>query len=98
VKAGDEIVLVLGAASRDPSVFVEPARLDVMRDARRHVAFGGGIHHCLGMALARLEGQMPLPATSFPSSHLQLAGHPIRRPTFTLRGQETLPIALREAT
>src|SRR5262249_54869735 len=56
VRKGDEIMLILGAANRDPAAFADPNRLDVRRDARRHVAFGGGIHHCLGAALARLEG------------------------------------------
>jgi cytochrome P450 len=96
VRAGDEILLVLGAANRDPSVFAEPDHLDVTRDARRHVAFGGGIHHCLGAALARLEGQVVLSALLARFSRLELAGTPLRRPTFTLRGLESLPIILEE--
>jgi cytochrome P450 len=94
VRAGDEILLVLGAANRDPAVFVEPHRLDVARDARRHVAFGGGIHHCLGAALARLEGQVSLSALLARFPRLELAGQPVRRPTFTLRGLESLPVTV----
>jgi cytochrome P450 len=94
VRAGDEILLVLGAANRDPLVFAEPHRLDVTRDARRHLAFGGGIHHCLGAALARLEGQVALSALLAGFSHLELAGQPVRRPTFNLRGLESLPVAM----
>jgi cytochrome P450 len=94
VKAGDEIMLVLGAANRDPAAFAEPHRLDVTRDAKRHVAFGGGIHHCLGAALARMEGQIAFGALLDRFPRLELAGTPTRRPTFTLRGLETLPVAL----
>ena len=94
VKAGDEILLILGAANRDPAVFAEPHTLDVTRDARRHVGFGGGIHHCLGMALARMEGQIAFQTLldSFPQ--IGLAGTPVRRPNFTLRGLESLPVML----
>jgi pimeloyl-[acyl-carrier protein] synthase len=93
VRAGDEIVLVLGAANRDPAVFADPAILDVARpDAHRHVAFGGGIHHCLGAALARLEGQVALAALLSRVGRLELAGEPVRRPTFTLRGLASLPV------
>lgn len=94
VKAGDEIMLVLGAANHDPTVFADPHRLDVTRDARRHVAFGGGIHHCLGAALARMEGQIALSALLARFGTIELAGTPTRRPTFTLRGLEALPVAL----
>jgi cytochrome P450 len=97
VRAGDEILLVLGAANRDPAVFAAPQRLDVTRDARRHVAFGGGIHHCLGAALARLEGEVALSALLARFSRIELAGRPLRRPTFTLRGLESLPVAVVEA-
>jgi len=94
VKAGDEIMLVLGAANRDPAAFADPHRLDVTRDARRHVAFGGGIHHCLGAALARMEGQIALSALLDRFERIELAGTPTRRPTFTLRGLEQLPVTL----
>jgi cytochrome P450 len=94
VRKGDEILLILGAANRDPSAFAEPHRLDVTRDARKHVAFGGGIHHCLGAALARMEGHIAFKALldAFPT--MELAAAPTRRPTFTLRGLATLPVAL----
>ena len=94
VRKGDEILLILGAANRDPAAFAEPHRLDVTRDARKHVAFGGGIHHCLGAALARMEGHVAFKALleAFPT--MQLAAPPTRRPTFTLRGLEALLVAL----
>ena len=94
VRKGDEIMLILGAANRDPAAFAEPHRLDVTRDARKHVAFGGGIHHCLGAALARMEGLIAFKALldAFPT--MELAAPPTRRPTFTLRGLEMLLIAL----
>ena len=94
VRKGDEILLILGAANRDPAAFAEPHRLDVTRDARKHVAFGGGIHHCLGAALARMEGLIAFKALldAFPT--MELAAPPKRRPTFTLRGLETLLVTL----
>jgi pimeloyl-[acyl-carrier protein] synthase len=93
VRAGDEIVLMLGAANRDPAVFAGAATLDVTRSgAHRHVAFGGGIHHCLGAALARLEGQVAFAALLSRLGRLELAGEPVRRPTFTLRGLQSLPV------
>jgi len=94
VRRGDEILLVLGAANRDAAVFAEPDRLDVTRDARRHVGFGGGIHHCLGAVLARMETQIALAALLDRFGRIELAGVPVRRPTFTLRGLESLPVAL----
>lgn len=65
--------------------------------ARRHVAFGGGIHHCLGAALARQQGHVALSALLTRFSRLELAGSPTRRPTFTLRGLESLPVVLETA-
>ncbi|MFX4271486.1 cytochrome P450 [Propionibacteriaceae bacterium Y1685] len=55
IKAGDGLICVAAAANRDPSVFENPDRFDIHRDARGHVAFGYGIHQCLGQPLGRLE-------------------------------------------
>jgi len=94
VRRGDEVLLILGAANRDPLAFPDPHRLDVTRDARKHVAFGGGIHHCLGAALARMEALIAFKALLEAFPKIELAAPPTRRPTFTLRGLETLPVAL----
>jgi len=58
IRAGEGIILANDIANRDPSVFADPDRLDLTRDARRHVAFGFGVHQCLGQPLARMELQV----------------------------------------
>jgi cytochrome P450 len=58
VKAGEGVIMVNEIANRDPEVFPDPDRLDLTRDARRHVAFGFGVHQCLGQPLARMELQV----------------------------------------
>jgi cytochrome P450 len=60
IAAGDTVWLVILAADRDPAVFVDPDRVDVGRDPNPHLAFGWGIHHCLGAPLARMEGRIAL--------------------------------------
>ncbi|MCU1376520.1 MAG: Unspecific monooxygenase [Actinomycetia bacterium] len=94
LEVGVELVLVLGAANRDPGAFARPDDLDLTRDARRHVAFGGGIHHCLGAALARMEGQVAIAGLLARFPDVAQAGDIVRRPTFTLRGLEHLPVRL----
>lgn len=58
IYAGDGVIAPIAAANRDPEVFTDPDRLDITRDARRHVAFGFGLHQCLGQPLARIELQV----------------------------------------
>jgi cytochrome P450 len=60
IPAGAQVIVCLAAANHDPGRFAEPERLDLERAEGRHLAFGHGIHHCLGAPLARLEGQLAL--------------------------------------
>jgi cytochrome P450 len=57
ISPGERVLWVIAAANRDPRVFENPDKFDIFRQPNRHVTFGGGIHHCLGAALARIEGQ-----------------------------------------
>ena len=93
LRARDNLVLSLGAANRDPAAFADPDRLDVGRDRGAHLAFGRGIHHCLGGALARLEGRIAFEMLleRFPRIEL-LDPRPRFRGGIVLRGLEALPL------
>jgi cytochrome P450 len=95
LRPGQVVATMLGGANRDPAVFTDPDRFDVTRaNAREHLSFSGGVHYCVGAALARLEGQIALRALFDRYPDLGLAGQPRRRPTRTLRGYEVLPVRL----
>ncbi|MDP9342792.1 MAG: cytochrome P450 [Actinomycetota bacterium] len=91
---GSEVVGLLGAANRDPDQFPDPDRLDLGRKENRHIAFGSGIHFCLGAALARVEGQVALGQLVRRFPDMSLAGDPVWRDTITLRGLRSLPVSL----
>lgn len=94
IPAGDQVICLLGAANRDPAVFDDPDRLDLGRhNAARNMSFGGGIHHCLGMALARVEGQIALGSLVRRFPNLELTAPPEVRPRFVLRGYESIQVA-----
>ncbi|HTO55618.1 MAG TPA: cytochrome P450 [Myxococcota bacterium] len=95
IQKGSQLVLLLGAANRDPEVFAEPDRLDVTRRDVRHVSFSHGIHFCLGAQLARLEAGLALQGliTRFPSFKLLPQDIPWRTNTI-LRGPQKLWLEL----
>jgi pimeloyl-[acyl-carrier protein] synthase len=93
VRAGETVIAVLGAANRDLALFADPDRLDLSRTPNRHLAFGGGIHFCLGAPLARMEARIAIPALLARLPGLELGpGQPVRRDTVTLRGLASLPV------
>jgi len=91
---GQKIAALIGSANRDETVFSAPETMDLTRDPNPHIGFGAGIHFCLGAPLARLEMSVSLPALweKYPTMHL--ASEPIRRPTFVLRGYESVAISV----
>ncbi len=93
IPAGESVVTLLGAANRDPEQYADPDRLDVGRQNIRPMSFGGGIHHCLGAQLARLEGELVFSALveRFPTLELPEKDKPAWKPNFTLRGLTKLP-------
>jgi cytochrome P450 len=94
LRAGRPVILMLGAANRDPEVFTEPNRFDVSRpDARQHLAFSAGAHYCLGAQLARLEARIALRTLFDRFPRLALDASPTRRATRVLHGYAQLPVA-----
>jgi cytochrome P450 len=90
---GDQIVVLQGAANRDPEEFDHPDALDLRRSPNTPLSFGWGIHHCIGAALARLEGEIAFNALLARFGSIELSGEePQWRPGFTLRGLQSLPL------
>ena len=93
IEKGQKIAALIGSANRDSSVFERADEMDLTRDPNPHIGFGAGIHFCLGAPLARLEMSVSLPALWEKYPNMQLAGNPVRRPTFVLRGYESVSIS-----
>lgn len=92
-RRGQQVAFLLGAANRDAAQFAEPARLDLARRDTRHLAFGGGIHYCLGAPLARLEGEIAFQTLARRLPNLTLASDSVTyRDNYVLRGLESLPV------
>jgi cytochrome P450 len=94
VAEGQKIAALLGSANRDPEVFPDVDTFDVGRDPNPHLAFGAGIHFCLGAPLARLEMQQSLPMLAERFPQLVAADGATPRETFVLRGWATVPVAI----
>ena len=94
VAAGERVAALLGSANRDASVFAEPDRFDVGRDPNPHVGFGMGVHFCLGAPLARMELAIAVQRLLDRWPGATLAGAPVRRGTFVLRGYREITVRL----
>ncbi|ASY20346.1 unspecific monooxygenase [Candidatus Planktophila vernalis] len=93
IERGQKIAALIGSANRDSAVFERADEMDLTRDPNPHIGFGAGIHFCLGTPLARLEMSVSLPALWEKYPNMRLAGDPVRRPTFVLRGYESVSIS-----
>ena len=92
IRRGESVTLLLGAANRDPAAFPDPNRLDIARRPNRHLAFGRGIHFCLGAPLAMAQGGLALRLLFERSTDWRLACNPIWSETFGFRGLTSLSI------
>ncbi|MGO8967752.1 cytochrome P450 [Mycobacterium sp.] len=94
VVKGDAMMLLLAAAQHDAAEFERPENFDPDRKAFRHLAFGRGLHYCLGAPLARLEAAVALSAVTARFPDARLDGEPVYKPNVTLRGLSTLSVVV----
>jgi len=97
IPAGDLVLPILASANRDESIFEDPDRFDLHRDARKHLAFGRGVHVCLGAPLARIEGQEIIKelVRRYPNISLAKKSEDLEwRRDIALRGLLALPVKL----
>ncbi len=93
LKKDDRVRWFISSANRDPNVFADPDRFDITRNPNPHVAFGSGVHHCLGATLARVEGQEVFKALAerFPAFEL-MTDELEYQPSITFRSLKSLPV------
>ena len=89
---GTQIVMCIGAANRDPAQFPDPEAFEIGRTPNAHLAFGTGIHACVGMSLARLEGRVAIERIFERVPRLALAGSVVRRKRARFRGFASVPL------
>jgi cytochrome P450 len=94
IPRGSKVLTFLAAANRDGRHWTEPDRFDIERRPTGHMAFGSGIHGCVGQVVARLEGELILAGIAKRVKRLSLAGEPTRRLNNTLRALASLPLKL----
>ncbi|MGF1503889.1 MAG: cytochrome P450 [Anaerolineae bacterium] len=94
IRRGDTVMVSVMAANRAPAVFQEPDRFDITREPNKHIAFGNGIHYCLGAPLARLEGTIALQTLFERLPDLRITADELTwNPQIIFRGVGTLPVA-----
>jgi cytochrome P450 len=97
LQPGERVFLMMNAANRDPRAFPDPDRLDLRRNGVPHLSFGFGVHICLGFPLARLEGQIALPAVLQRWRRLEIAAQRLEwLDSMVLRGMKAMPVRVEE--
>lgn len=94
IPKGDAVLVLLGAANRDPERYADPDRLDLTRGNVRHLAFGHGVHLCLGAPLARLETRIALRRLIDRAPTLEVCGELHWKPHASLRGMQAFPLTI----
>ncbi|HUO04160.1 MAG TPA: cytochrome P450 [Candidatus Binataceae bacterium] len=93
IAKGNHVVVIMGACNRDPERFSDPDRFDITRENIDHMAFGGGIHFCLGASLARLEAQIAIGSLVKRFPNIRLTGAPLEiRDMYNVRGRKAIPV------
>ena len=95
--ADEKVILFIAAANRDPRQWERPDEFDIRRRPTGHLAFGTGIHGCVGQMVARLEAEVVFNALRQRVRRFELVGTPVLRPTNWLRGYESLPVVVHPA-
>jgi cytochrome P450 len=94
-RPGERVFLLMNAANRDERAYPDPDRIDLARSGVPHLTFGFGPHICLGFPLARLEGQVALPAVLARWRHIEATGEPRWIDSMVLRGMQAMPLRVR---
>ena len=95
-KPGERVFLLMNAANRDERAYPDPDRVDLARNGVPHLTFGFGMHICLGFPLARLEGQVALPAVLARWRRIEPAGDSLAWvDSMVLRGMQAMPLRVR---
>jgi cytochrome P450 len=97
IPADSKVLLLVAAANRDPRRFSQPEQFDIDRKGAAHVAFGVGIHACIGQMVAKLEAQLVLEALAHQAASIRIAGEPTYRLNNWLRGLSSLPLEVEPA-
>lgn len=93
IKKGEEVVAILSAANRDPERFPNPDQIDITRKDGAHIAFGAGIHHCMGATLARIEARIGYETLLKRLPNISLAEKPEWKDSFVFRGLRSLIVS-----
>ena len=92
--AGSRVLMIFASGNRDPREFERADELILDRDGSRNLAFGEGVHFCLGMPLAKLEARVGMAELVSGVGDFSLSGEPVRYPSHVIRGYESIPVTL----